>query len=237
MDTSRNKIIAIIPARGGSKGIPRKNLVSFAGKPLIVWTILQALNSKRVDHVFVSTDDEEIERTALNTGAKVIKRPLALASDTATSEAALIHALFEIKKDFTEKISQVVFLQATSPLRLKDDIDNALETAITNDSDSLFSGAELGDFFVWEKGPGNEPQSLNYNYRSRKRRQDADRTYVENGSIYIFKPELLSGLNNRLGGKISIYPMKFWQSFEIDDHESLELCEWLFLKHLGGDDK
>jgi CMP-N,N'-diacetyllegionaminic acid synthase len=225
-------IICIIPARGGSKGIPRKNLVPFAGRPLVEWTISQAKDSKIIDQVIVSTDDGEIKDLALGLGVKVISRPAELASDTATSESALLHALKEARNGLSGDVEHVVFLQATSPLRIPGDIDRAIDLIRSEKADSLFSGAELGDFFVWEKA-GKGLKSVNYDHTNRKRRQDTGRTYVENGSMYIFKPEVLEKFNNRLGGKISVYPMKFWQSFEIDDAESLELCEWLFKKHIG----
>jgi len=226
-------IVCVILARGGSKGIPRKNLLSFAGKPLLSWTISQAKKAKKIDRVFVSTEDDEISRVAFSCGADIVKRPQEYATDTSSTELALLHALGQIESSSQEKIDYIVFLQATSPLRLPEDIDSAIETIIAQGADSLFSGAQLNDFLVWEK-KNNNLRSLNYDYTSRPRRQDIDQTYVENGSIYIFKPQILIDFNNRLGGKIAIYPMKFWQSFEIDDIEGAKLCEWLFQEHIGG---
>src|SRR4051812_30272931 len=109
------KTVCIIPARGGSKGIPRKNLIDFCGKPLISWSIAQARNSKFISDVFVTTDIREIAQQSETFGAKIIQRPDELATDTASSEAALIHAVDEIEKK--GKIDLVVFLQATSPIR------------------------------------------------------------------------------------------------------------------------
>ncbi len=223
-------IVCIIPARGGSKGISKKNISPFVGKPLITWSIQQALNTKEIGQVFVTTDDEEIAKVASYDGANIIKRPENLASDIATSEVALIHAIEQIQKQ-NIKIEYVVFLQATSPLRYPDDIGNSIKKIRASNADSLFSGSELADFYIWSESQNGKLESLNYDYKNRKRRQDADKSYVENGSIYIFKPEILLENNNRLGGKIAIYPMSFWQSFEIDDQKSFELCEWLCKKY------
>lgn len=226
-------IVCIIPARGGSKGIPGKNIVDFAGKPLIAWSIEQAIKSKYIKDVYVSSDSDDILSISSSFGAKTIKRPADISGNAATSESALLHALSEIKP----APELIVFLQAVAPLRKSEDIDRAIEKISGDNADSLFSGSYLGNFFVWmetEKGL----KSLNYDFENRKRRQDidksyVDKSYVENGSIYIFKPEVLKNGNNRLGGRISLYEMEFWQSFEIDTTEDLELCEWLFDKHIS----
>ena len=128
----KGKIIAIIPARGGSKSIPRKNIVNFCGKPLIAWSIEQAAKCRRIDSVYVSTDDAEIADVSLAYGAKVICRPEELATDTASSESALIHAISEIEKE--QRIETVAFLQATSPLRDDSDMDGALKKFIEEEN-------------------------------------------------------------------------------------------------------
>ena len=189
--------IAIIPARGGSKSIPKKNIVDFMGKPLLAWSIEDAKGSAFVDEVYVSTDDKDIAKVSEMYGAKVIWRPEEISGDFSPSEEALKHALGEIGKTDQEKIDYVVFLQATSPLRETKDIDNAIKKIIAEDADSLFSGAEIGDFFIWRRN-GDTLESLNYDYKERKRRQDFGEQFVENGSIYIFKPEILFAHNNRL---------------------------------------
>jgi len=220
--------IAIIPARGGSKGIPKKNLVDFCGKPLIAWTILQAKSAQGVDEVFVTTDNPEIAEVSKSYGAEIITRPPELAADTSTSEAALNHALLEIQKSHSRTIDYVVFLQATSPLRENSDIENALAKITEAQADSLFSAAELSDFLIWSQ-TGGRLQSVNYNYLNRRRRQEEERPQLaENGSIYVFKPEILLKHGNRLGGKICYSLMELWKAFEIDDYEGLKFCEDLF---------
>ncbi|MBN2406669.1 MAG: acylneuraminate cytidylyltransferase family protein [Elusimicrobia bacterium] len=222
-------VVAIIPARGGSKSIPGKNIMDFCGKPLIAWSILQAGSSCCVKEIYVTSDSSEILSVSESYGASAIERPAELSSDTASSEDALIHALGNIKT--ADKIDLVVFLQATSPLRYLSDIDNAVEKLIKAGADSLFSSAKLDDFLIWEEKDGIY-RSFNYDYRNRGRRQDRKAQYVENGSIYVFKPEILFEYKNRLGGKISTYGMEFWQAWEIDNMENEEICEWYFIRKL-----
>ena len=218
-------IIAIIPARGGSKAIPKKNIMDFCGKPLIAWSIEHAMSSKYIDEVYVSTDDNEISNISKRYGAKVIKRPEEISGDLSPSEEALKHVLSEIKKVSHEEIDYVVFLQATSPLREVNDIDSAINKIKSDNSDSLFSAYDIGDFFIWKKING-KLESINHDYNNRKMKQQLEKEYRENGSIYVFKPDILFKYNNRLGGKISIYEMDVWKSSQIDYYEDVPLTEF-----------
>ena len=229
MTKNKKEIIAIIPARGGSKGIPRKNLIGFCGKPLIAWSIEQAKNSKYIEDVYVSSDDKEILEVSQRFGAKVIPRPKELAADTSSSEDALLHAISYVQDIDNKKNDGVVFLQSTSPIRTNEDIDNAITLFLDSNADSLFSAAMLEDFCVWGKQAGTL-KSITYDYKNRQRRQETEKYYLENGSIYIFKPEVLKKFQNRLGGKIVIYPMPMWQSYEIDTAEDIEICEYFMSK-------
>jgi len=229
MGMKDKNIITIIPARGGSKGIPKKNIIDFCGKPLISWTIGQASNSKYIKDVYVTTDDKEISDLSQRYGAKIIRRPAELATDTSSSEEALLHAIFEIEKH--QNIDAVVFLQLTSPLREDDDIDKALEKFFLENADSLFSASTLEDFCMWKIADG-KMESITFDYKNRGRRQDRKPYYLENGSIYIFKPEILRQFNNRLGGAISIHSMPFWKSYEIDSIEDLEICKYFMLNKI-----
>jgi N-acylneuraminate cytidylyltransferase len=222
-------VIAIIPARGESKRLPRKNIIDFCGKPLIVWSILQSLESTFVEEVYVSSDSEEILDVAEKNGALGIKRPTELAADTSTSESALLHALDQVEKSPGNKAELVVFLQATSPLREVADIDGAVRKLRDDGADSLFSSSKLEDFFIWEQRPEGL-NSLNFDFKKRARRQDVKPQYVENGSIYVFKTEILRKYNNRLGGNITTYEMEFWKTWEIDSMDDKELCEW-YMEH------
>lgn len=222
-DISDKNNISIIPARGGSKSIPKKNIIDFCGKPLIAWSIENALGSKYIKEVYVSTDDKEIADISRKYGASIIWRPDELATDTASSEEALLHAISKIESQ--KEIDIVVFLQATSPLREKDDIDNAIEKFFSEDSDSLFSAAVLEDFCIWEDTEKGV-RGVSFDYLNRGRRQDRKPYYLENGSIYIFKPEILKQYSNRLGGKIVLYHMPIWKSYQIDNTENLGICEY-----------
>ncbi len=221
--------IAIIPARGGSKGVPRKNVRLLGDKPLIAHSILDAKESQYTDKVYVSTDDLEIAEVSRQYGAEIINRPNQLAGDTASSESALIHALSEIEKtDISPDL--VVFLQCTSPLRTGIDIDKAIAKLKAENADSLLS-VSPSHRFLWEEVAG-VAKSINYDYRDRPRRQDMQPQYVENGSIYIFKPWVLKEFGNRLGGKISLFIMSEAASWEIDSALDLEIAESLMKKQV-----
>jgi N-acylneuraminate cytidylyltransferase len=226
------KCYAIVPARGGSKGIPRKNVRMLAGKPLIAHSILDAREARLIDKVYVSTDDLEIAEVSRKYGAEVIDRPKKFASDTASSESALIHALSEIEKLDTSP-DWLVFLQCTSPIRAGADIDRAIAQLQDENADSLLS-VSPSHRFLWEEVDG-VAKSINYDYRHRQRRQDMKPQYVENGSIYIFKPWVLKDLENRLGGKVSMFLMSEAAGWEIDSILDFEIAEFLLNKQVKSD--
>ena len=182
-------VIAIIPARGNSKGIKNKNIINFCNKPLIYWTIEQSLKSKHISqNVYVTSDNKDILDLSSSYGAIPILRPDELSTDTSSSEDALLHAIEKIEK--TTSIDLVVFLQCTSPLRETDDIDNAIDSFIKNDYDSLFSATDMKDLCLWRSIDDNFC-SINFNYKARQMRQNITPQYSENGSFYIVKPDIL----------------------------------------------
>ena len=221
------KTIAIIPARGGSKAIPRKNLMEICSKPLIAWSIIAAKNSEMIDEVYVSSDSHEILEIAKHYGAKQILRPDEISGDKDSTESALIHAIKHLASE-NISIGTVVLLQATSPLRKRKDLDNAILNFQNENLDSLFSGAELLDFLIWEKNALGELKSFNYDWKNRGRRQDRNLQYVENGSFYIFKAKEFLKFENRFFGKIGIFSQGFWQSFELDEPSDIPLIKSLF---------
>lgn len=224
--------VAIIPARGGSKGLKEKNIYPVAGKPLLAWTIQQALASASIDKVFVSTDSFIISGVAREYGAEVIERPAKFAGDKSSSESAISHALDIIELEYEMPVSTVVFLQATSPLRKPGDIDAAVEVFRREGADSLISVTKADDLTLWESREGKWA-SVNFDYRHRGMRQDRPTQFIENGSIYIFTPETLATFDNRIGEKLSVYEMEFWQTWEIDTVEEIDLIEYyLFIKNL-----
>ncbi len=223
--SENRRILALIPARGGSRGIPRKNLVHLAGKPLLAHTLEQARATPAISRIAVSTDDEDIARCARAGGAEVVWRPAELASDTASSEDALLHALDTLSESAGYEPDLVVFLQATSPLRRGGDIARAIEALDVEDADSLFSACPAHGL-LWRRR-GARLEALTYDPQQRPRRQDVGEELLENGSIYVFKPSVLRRHNNRLGGKIAVYRMDPLDSFQVDEPADLELMERL----------
>ncbi|MDF0518113.1 acylneuraminate cytidylyltransferase family protein [Bradyrhizobium yuanmingense] len=216
------KTLAVIAARGGSKGIPHKNLLDLCGKPLIAWTVEQARAARGVDVVAVSSDSDAILAAAEAAGAVGVRRPDDISGDLASSESAWLHAL-----DATEaqmgRFERVVALQATSPIREPSDIEDALETFDRDHLDSLLSVCEVEDYFNWRIG-ANGPEPINYDYRNRRMRQQIEKRYLENGSFYVLIPSLLREQNNRLGGKIGFHVMDRHKMFQIDRPEDVKLC-------------
>lgn len=217
------KAVAIIPARGGSKRIPGKNIRTVGGKPLLAHTVLHARAAQSVTKTYVTTDSPEIARVAEEYGASVILRPPELAGDEASSEAALVHALRHLRDDRGEEYDLVVFLQCTCPIRRPDDVDGAVSHLVDTGSDSLLSVVPV-HLFLWDVVDG-APVSTSYDYRHRPRSQELAPRYVENGSIFVFRPWVLAEHGNRLGGRIVMYEMDRYSLVDIDDEIDLELCE------------
>lgn len=216
-------ITVIIPARGGSKGIPGKNIKNFEGKPLIIHSIEYARDSKLINEIYVSTDDDQIAHISKTAGAKIIKRPAELATDTSSTESAIEHALNNI--DNLPDI--IVLLQPTSPLRPKKSLDLIIDKFINGKYDSLLSLSPSNNFF-WKIS--SDKISPEYDYMHRKRRQDIkenEKKYFENGSVYIFTREHFELTNNRLGGKIGyvVFPEEY--GYEIDVPKDLIILEQL----------
>jgi len=216
--------VAIIPARGGSKGIPRKNLIQLLNKPLIAWSIIQARGAIGIDSVWVSSDNEDILQVAKEFGANTIKRPEHLAGDNASSESAWIHSIESIES-MGHKIKRVIGIQATSPLRESRDFDNALRKFEEESLDSLFSACEIADFFIWRNSKNGSLEGVNHDPYCRKRRQETEVQFLENGSFYIFTPELIKKSSNRIGGKTGVFLMEKYKMFQIDDIQDISLCE------------
>jgi len=223
------KSIGIIPARGGSKGIPHKNLVDFAGKPLIAYTIEEALKSS-LDKVVVSTDCEKISEVVLEYGVEVIKRPQNLSGDQTPTLPVIQHALNSIKMKF----DLIATLQPTSPLRKAKHIDEAIDLIKKyEDADSLVSVVKVPHNMVPISlmiKKEDFVETLEDVKESTLRRQDKPSFYARNGAaIYLTKYEKIK--NYIFGGKILGYEMNRINGIDIDDLSDLEIAE-IFLKYI-----
>jgi N-acylneuraminate cytidylyltransferase len=216
------KTLAVIAARGGSKGIPHKNLLDLCGKPLIAWTVEQARAARGVDVVAVSSDSDQILAAAEAAGAVGVRRPGDISGDLASSESAWLHALDAIDERMG-RFERIVALQATSPIREPGDLEQALDIFDGEHLDSLLSVCEVEDYFNWRIGASG-PEPINYDYRNRRMRQQIEKRYLENGSFYVLIPSLLREQNNRLGGKIGFHVMERHKMFQIDRPEDVKLC-------------
>ena len=225
MAATDQEILAIIPARAGSKGIRGKNTREVGGKPLIVHTLEHVRATPEITRAVVSTNSEDVALLAKNHGAEVIWRPAELCTDEASSESALLHVLDFLKRSDDYEPDLVVFLQVTSPMRRPGDISAAIRTLNEQGADSLLSGCRAHGF-VWTQRDG-APVPVNYDHRSRPRRQDAPVDWFENGSIYVFKPSVLRIEHSRLGGKVAVFEMSILDSFQVDEPDDLRLIEQL----------
>lgn len=212
----KNKtFLAIVPARGGSKRLPRKNLLDLAGKPLIAWSIEAGLRSKYIDKVLVTSDDDEILKVSTAYGSDTIKRPAELASDTSTTFDAIKHAI-----DNAQMYDYIVLLQPTSPLRNEKHIDEAIELLMKKDAEAVISVSEMDHSPLWSN---TLPENMNMNGFLRdevlnKRSQDLEKYYRINGAIYICKTErLLEEKNFFLKNNIYAYSMNRESSVDIDE--------------------
>ena len=214
------KIYAIIPARGGSKGIPKKNIIDFDGYPLIYHSINFAKQSKLVDEVIVSTDSHEIKKIAEGYNSIIVDRPENISRDDSSTELAIKHIIneFNIHSD-----SIIVLLQPTSPIRPIGVLDKMLVDFINENFDSMVSISPCHPL-NWKLK--SDELICQYDYKNRPMRQQFkkdDFIYDENGSVYIFNPKLITKNNNRLGGKIGyeIFPQEYGR--QIDTFLDLEI--------------
>lgn len=221
--------IAIIPVREKSKSIKEKNLISFCGKPLIYWTVKQAQESNYIDRIFITTDWKMLKEYTCKTFPfiNIIDRPKRLARDNSSSEEALLHAIKKIK---CKEEDIVCFLQATSPLRESSDINNCIEYLIKNkEADCIFSISKLKDNTIWKEENDGKLVGALFDPKNRNiMRQNRETYFYENGSIYCFRVGGFLESKNRIFGASVLYEMPFWKSFEIDEIEDIELCEFYF---------
>lgn len=223
-------ILGIIPARGGSKRTPRKNIKMIAGKPLIAHTIEAGLKSKLVNRVVVSTEDAEIAQIALSFGAEVVERPHELAMDTTKTAPVMMHVVEQLElQGYIPDI--IVLLQATCPTRDEKIIDAALTQLINSDKDSILGAIKIGKSMPkWKKGFDGKNIAL-YDYHFRPRTQEPhlmEDLYAETGAFYAIRIDAFKKTKDFLGENIDIFEMK--PSVDIDTPEDFARAEKLLLE-------
>jgi len=217
------EILAVIPARGGSKGIPRKNIKNLAGEPLIAFAIKAALDSEFITRLVVSTDDEEIGKIAEKYGAEVIWRPKEISGDEASSESALIHALSNLSIEESYHPDLLVFLQCTSPLTIAEDIDGTIKALIENDADTSLAVSPF-HYFLWKESD-HGAESINHDKSVRLRRQDREPQYVETGAVYVMKAKQFLQTKRRFFGKTVLNIIPSERRLEIDEPVDFLIAE------------
>lgn len=230
-------MIAIVPARGGSKGLPGKNIRLFCGKPLIFYTISEALKSKNISDVIVSTDSSDIAHIAESFGAKCLfLRPLELAGDNSKAIDNYLYTVKRLNDEFGYKIQEFMVLQPTSPLRTSMDIDNASSLFYEKMADSVISVTEFIHPPQWAKVIDNSGKIRNYfenDMSGINNRQEFLKAYIPNGAIYIFQLSLLERTYSYYSNNTYGYVMEQQKSVDIDNISDFEYAEFLMRKTNG----
>lgn len=227
------KVLAVVPARGGSKGLPGKNILKMCGKPLIAWTIEKAKMSKYLDMVLVTTDSQEIADISKHFGAYVpFLRPAELATDKSSTYDALRHSLTYLKQE-GRIFDYIVLLEPTSPLREDDDIDRMLEqlVAMENVFDSIISIGEIDEHpSIVKRLSGLRLEPFCPELLQTSRRQDNELAYFPYGVAYIAKTDVLLAENTFYTQRCTYFKIKHYQNYEIDDIYGF-LCAERIMKH------
>ncbi|MGG2109433.1 acylneuraminate cytidylyltransferase family protein [Lysinibacillus pakistanensis] len=226
------KILAIIPARGGSKGIPKKNIIKINGKPLLQYTIDAAIKSKYIDEIHVSTDDDEIVEVAENLGVSVLrKRPIELAQDNSKSIDVILDVINYYKEIIQQHFDYILLLQPTQPLRQSFHIDEAIEKIINLGAESLVSVSLVDNHPILIRQINKEGKLISIlQQTSTVRRQDFESYYVVNGAIYLNKIDAINSHTSLNDNKI---PYIMDKKFDIDIDEYFDVNVFkLKLKHL-----
>ena len=216
--------LAIIPARGGSKGIPRKNVLPLAGKPLIAHNILAAKAASRISRVVVSTDDAEIAAVSKEYGAEVVMRPDTLSGDVARSEDALLHVLDTLESDEGYRPDAIAFLQCTSPLTAPADIDGTLAALEEKQADSALAVVPF-HYLLWSEQADGGADGINHDKGFRLMRQQRQPEFVETGAVYAMRTAGFREAKFRFFGKTVMHeiPVEHWQ--EIDEPADFRIAE------------
>ena len=206
------KIVSLIPARGGSKEIPNKNIINVNGKPLLSYSIDASLNSK-VDETWVSSDSKEIGKVAEKYGARFITRDKELANDIIMPDATLVDFKYRVDFDI------MVFIQPTSPMIKSEYINQGIDKLLSENLHSVFSVTKEHWLPRWNE----RVEPIEWEIDNRPRRQDKEASYIENGMFYITRKNILTQNKLRYGGKMGFIEIPLYDSFQVDSEEDLEL--------------
>ncbi len=220
--------IAFIPVRGGSKSIPLKNIKEICGKPLVYWTAKAANDAKCIDKVIIATDSEEIKTVVLSfefSKVQIYDRKAENAQDTSSTESVMLEYIEEASLNSSDKF---FLIQATSPMLESKHIDEMYEKFLLEKTDSAFS-CVLTKRFFWTK----DAQPVNYDYKNRPRRQDFEGYMLENGACYINSVQNILKEKNRISGKMTLYEMPEYTSYEIDEPDDFIIIEQLMSRHIA----
>ncbi len=212
-------VLAVIPARGGSKGVPAKNLAPVAGVPLVGRAVHACLGARSVTHVVVSTDDPAIAAAARTAGAEAVHRPAAIAGDTATSEAAVLHALDAFEATHGRAADVVLLVQCTSPFLTPAEIAETADRVLTGAADTAFTAAPSHGFLWRETAEGAE--GVNHDKAHRPRRQDREPEYLETGAVYAMAAPGFRAHRHRFFGRTALVATDPARVLEIDDPHDL----------------
>ena len=227
MNKEAMKILAVIPARGGSKGVPGKNIKPLAGRPLIAWTIGAARRSRFVNRLVVSTDDPHIAEVSQAWGAEVVERPAAISGDAASSEAALLHTLDHLRAAEGYEPDVLVFLQCTAPLTAAADIDGTVERLLESGADAALAAAPF-HYFTWKQAADGEAAGVNHDHRrQRQLRQEREPEYLETGAVYAMRTEAFRRVGRRFCGRTVLHVTPLERRLEIDDPVDFQVAEVL----------
>jgi len=231
----KNEILAIIPARGGSKGVPRKNVRLLKGKPLMYYSIKVGLESKYTNRVVVSTDNEEIASVAKKYDAEVINRPKEISGDETPTILVLQHILKYLKEKQKYKPDIVVILQPTSPLRLVQDVDNCIEKLINEKCDSVMAVKRIDTPLEWMVKLDKNGKANNIFEQKVKfiRRQDTEKIYIPNGAVYTTWTRVIREHKTFKGPDTRAIVMPYERSIDIDTELDFYIAEKLMIENEG----
>jgi N-acylneuraminate cytidylyltransferase len=225
------QVLAVIPARGGSKGIRRKNVRRLCGQPLIGWTIQAARAAQHVDRVVVSTDDPEIAAVARRYEAEVVWRPAEISGDLASSEDALLHTLQHLRSTEQYAPDLLVFLQCTSPLTHAEDIDGVVQALLADQADTALAVSDF-HYFLWRREGRGNLVGVNHDKSQRLLRQQREPNYLECGSVYAMRAAEFGHRKHRFFGRTTHFEVPAERCWEIDEPVDLEVAEVLMRSQL-----